>query len=154
MSGVILVFVWRLCVFYILLFMQKTAYEMRISDWSSDVCSSVLDDPGRQQPFPAVPAQHRARRPGPGHDRAVADGAVAVHHRTSSGCTAPSLYTASIGVSAVGPSPSTPSGQVPAAISARPRLSPSPSRLSIFRRSRVNDPRLTGPLTHRTTGNP
>src|SRR3546814_14619487 len=24
--------------------MQKTAYEMRISDWSSDVCSSDLDD--------------------------------------------------------------------------------------------------------------
>src|SRR3546814_1527802 len=31
------------------LFKQKTAYEMRISDWSSDVCSSDLvfqDDPG------------------------------------------------------------------------------------------------------------
>src|SRR3546814_5464826 len=28
-----------LCVF---LFKQKTAYEMRISDWSSDVCSSDL----------------------------------------------------------------------------------------------------------------
>src|SRR3546814_12962569 len=28
---------------YIFLFMQKTAYEMRISDWSSDVCSSDLD---------------------------------------------------------------------------------------------------------------
>src|SRR3546814_1534041 len=29
-------------------FKQKTAYEMRISDWSSDVCSSDLqeDDPG------------------------------------------------------------------------------------------------------------
>src|SRR3546814_20766193 len=25
-------------------FMQKTAYEMRISDWSSDVCSSDLDE--------------------------------------------------------------------------------------------------------------
>src|SRR3546814_5678568 len=25
------------------LFKQKTAYEMRISDWSSDVCSSDLD---------------------------------------------------------------------------------------------------------------
>src|SRR3546814_4227603 len=25
------------------LFQQKTAYEMRISDWSSDVCSSDLD---------------------------------------------------------------------------------------------------------------
>src|SRR3546814_6973911 len=26
-------------------FKQKTAYEMRISDWSSDVCSSDLCDP-------------------------------------------------------------------------------------------------------------
>src|SRR3546814_2303025 len=25
---------------------QKTAYEMRISDWSSDVCSSDLEPPG------------------------------------------------------------------------------------------------------------
>src|SRR3546814_2191789 len=30
---------WFLCVFF---FKQKTAYEMRISDWSSDVCSSDL----------------------------------------------------------------------------------------------------------------
>src|SRR3546814_16102665 len=28
-------------------FKQKTAYEMRISDWSSDVCSSDLDRAGR-----------------------------------------------------------------------------------------------------------
>src|SRR3546814_2268393 len=31
---------WRMCVFFF--FKQKTAYEMRISDWSSDVCSSDL----------------------------------------------------------------------------------------------------------------
>src|SRR3546814_7678669 len=30
-------------VFLIFLFKQKTAYEMRISDWSSDVCSSDLE---------------------------------------------------------------------------------------------------------------
>src|SRR3546814_6461851 len=30
------------CAFFC--FKQKTAYEMRISDWSSDVCSSDLDD--------------------------------------------------------------------------------------------------------------
>src|SRR3546814_6040691 len=29
-------------VFVVLFFKQKTAYEMRISDWSSDVCSSDL----------------------------------------------------------------------------------------------------------------
>src|SRR3546814_10263298 len=28
--------------FLIMFFKQKTAYEMRFSDWSSDVCSSVL----------------------------------------------------------------------------------------------------------------
>src|SRR3546814_7884521 len=32
---------------YIFVFKQKTAYEMRISDWSSDVCSSDL--PGQHQ---------------------------------------------------------------------------------------------------------
>src|SRR3546814_20743711 len=31
-----------LCVFVFFFFKQKTAYEMRISDWSSDVCSSDL----------------------------------------------------------------------------------------------------------------
>src|SRR3546814_17134605 len=30
------------CVFVVFFFKQKTAYEMRISDWSSDVCSSDL----------------------------------------------------------------------------------------------------------------
>src|SRR3546814_5298305 len=30
-----------MCIFFF--FKQKTAYEMRISDWSSDVCSSDLD---------------------------------------------------------------------------------------------------------------
>src|SRR3546814_7422969 len=31
------------CFFVCFFFKQKTAYEMRISDWSSDVCSSDLD---------------------------------------------------------------------------------------------------------------
>src|SRR3546814_6540076 len=37
--------------FVLFLFKQKTAYEMRISDWSSDVCSSDLidDDDGAEQ---------------------------------------------------------------------------------------------------------
>src|SRR3546814_7158786 len=30
------------CLFLFFFFKQKTAYEMRISDWSSDVCSSDL----------------------------------------------------------------------------------------------------------------
>src|SRR3546814_2195299 len=33
--------------FIVLFFKQKTAYEMRISDWSSDVCSSDLQQPAR-----------------------------------------------------------------------------------------------------------
>src|SRR3546814_12714870 len=33
-----------LFVFFVFFFKQKTAYEMRISDWSSDVCSSDLLD--------------------------------------------------------------------------------------------------------------
>src|SRR3546814_6791310 len=36
-----------LCIFFF--FKQKTAYEMRISDWSSDVCSSDLLPPGRSK---------------------------------------------------------------------------------------------------------
>src|SRR3546814_3682065 len=34
--------VWLLVVCFFFFFKQKTAYEMRISDWSSDVCSSDL----------------------------------------------------------------------------------------------------------------
>src|SRR3546814_9446356 len=33
---------WLLLFFVFFFFKQKTAYEMRISDWSSDVCSSDL----------------------------------------------------------------------------------------------------------------
>src|SRR3546814_12494598 len=41
---------------YFFLFKQKTAYEMRISDWSSDVCSSDLfaRDLGREHAFGRV----------------------------------------------------------------------------------------------------
>src|SRR3546814_4767264 len=35
----------------VLFFKQKTAYEMRISDWSSDVCSSDLPDPDGPRTF-------------------------------------------------------------------------------------------------------
>src|SRR3546814_6339054 len=34
--------IFAVCVFFFFFFKQKTAYEMRISDWSSDVCSSDL----------------------------------------------------------------------------------------------------------------
>src|SRR3546814_2898324 len=40
-------------------FKQKTAYEMRISDWSSDVCSSDLNNVHEQD----QPGDHRDQRP-------------------------------------------------------------------------------------------
>src|SRR3546814_9969141 len=45
-----------MCFFF---FKQKTAYEMRISDWSSDVCSSDLADVRR----PYGPQRWTSRRP-------------------------------------------------------------------------------------------
>src|SRR3546814_12037662 len=50
-------------VFVVFFFKQKTAYEMRISDWSSDVCSSDLDVP----PRPVRPPG-RMRNCRPAHD--------------------------------------------------------------------------------------
>src|SRR3546814_10352277 len=54
-----------MCVFFFF-FKQKTAYEMRISDWSSDVCSSdlVYDRGG---PYGARCAQRVAKRDGAAH---------------------------------------------------------------------------------------
>src|SRR3546814_12905719 len=58
-----------LCLFFFF-FNQKTAYEMRISDWSSDVCSSDLtrDRCTRHRhrptkPLPLHPRPRRSRRP-------------------------------------------------------------------------------------------
>src|SRR3546814_5246392 len=42
MCQTIRVLLFRSC--FLFFFKQKTAYEMRISDWSSDVCSSDLQD--------------------------------------------------------------------------------------------------------------
>src|SRR3546814_9541687 len=41
------IFIGLLVLFFF--FKQKTAYEMRISDWSSDVCSSYLAAPQERQ---------------------------------------------------------------------------------------------------------
>src|SRR3546814_4290812 len=46
------------CIFFF--FKQKTAYEMRISDWSSDVCSSDLLGRGVVQHNAAVDAREEA----------------------------------------------------------------------------------------------
>src|SRR3546814_5501093 len=57
----------------VIFFKQKTAYEMRISDWSSDVCSSDLE-PGRRD-------GHPRRRQRAGDDGDMADaGALFQHH--------------------------------------------------------------------------
>src|SRR3546814_14890213 len=64
-----------MCVCLFFFFKQKTAYEMRISDWSSDVCSSDLvegraERGGETAPDPARPARalsgRRPRRVDPG----------------------------------------------------------------------------------------
>src|SRR3546814_13402198 len=61
-----------MCFFWCFFFKQKTAYEMRISDWSSDVCSSDLQ---AAHPVPQRIAgdrrqnrhpQRYARKPEPG----------------------------------------------------------------------------------------
>src|SRR3546814_12315783 len=54
-------------VMLIFFFKQKTAYEMRISDWSSDVCSTdlahgLLRGPGRRAREGTVSAQRADRR--------------------------------------------------------------------------------------------
>src|SRR3546814_3495147 len=46
-----------MCIFF---FKQKTAYEMRMSDWSSDVCSSDLRESGTESC--GAPAKRRHER--------------------------------------------------------------------------------------------
>src|SRR3546814_5826847 len=60
--------------FFVFFFKQKTAYEMRISDWSSDVCSSDLLPP---EPFPESGVATGLRRSLRG-SRAVPRGPVPV----------------------------------------------------------------------------
>src|SRR3546814_3146218 len=49
-----------LCSYFFFFFKQKTAYEMRISDWSSDVCSSDLSsrraNRSRRHRLPPLPS--------------------------------------------------------------------------------------------------
>src|SRR3546814_3953365 len=66
---------------HVCFFKQKTAYEMRISDWSSDVCSSDLRQSWPSSPSPAALAaagieqrlQLAGQRVGPGGDVAGAE---------------------------------------------------------------------------------
>src|SRR3546814_9929167 len=69
--------------FFFFFFKQKTAYEMRISDWSSDVCSSdLLADAARRkklgsalETFAGEPRDHQKVAQG------FANGLVIVHDR-------------------------------------------------------------------------
>src|SRR3546814_2719758 len=58
-------FIFVNCFFF---FKQKTAYEMRISDWSSDVCSSDLRQARRALRLPAGILLGRHRLDGQGPD--------------------------------------------------------------------------------------
>src|SRR3546814_1634380 len=53
-----------LSLWFFCFFKQKTAYELRISDWSSDVCSSdLVDEPqGHRHPLSDVRDRRRHRR--------------------------------------------------------------------------------------------
>src|SRR3546814_2767334 len=72
-----------LCVFF---FKQKTAYELRISDWSSDVCSSDLN---QQAVAPGNPAfdvggiENGLARPGRSGDKLFVAANIARLRRTA-----------------------------------------------------------------------
>src|SRR3546814_5615861 len=62
------------CFFF---FKQKTAYEMRISDWSSDVCSSDLAE--REIAEPRLAFSRRVK-PGAQHQETAANIVVIARH--------------------------------------------------------------------------
>src|SRR3546814_1637831 len=65
-------------------FRQKTAYEMRISDWSSDVCSSDLPD-RKPLAFLCIAASHFAATQHPDVRRRSAGGFSLARHRVAGG---------------------------------------------------------------------
>src|SRR3546814_3845249 len=77
-------------VLFLFFFKQKTAYEMRISDWSSDVCSSDLaSSPTR--PIPPTTARPRRRKscatsPGAGSITSSPAGARSEERRVGKEC--------------------------------------------------------------------
>src|SRR3546814_2251420 len=81
-------------VVFVFFFKQKTAYEMRISDWSSDVCSSDLSLPHPPSPAKLPPSrgQKRGAAPcGPAPGMAPADGGPAYCQLAFSACR-PALF--------------------------------------------------------------
>src|SRR3546814_12908277 len=69
------------CSFVFFFFKQKTAYEMRISDWSSDVCSSDLEGDRRAVGDRAADDQSRYRRSVDAQEPAVRSVPQAVRER-------------------------------------------------------------------------
>src|SRR3546814_6654264 len=81
-------YVIQLCAYLFFFFKQKTAYEMRISDWSSDVCSSDLKEGHRLAAVDQAmivgkrKIHHRADHDlSVAHDRPVLDAVHAKHGR-------------------------------------------------------------------------
>src|SRR3546814_4671343 len=75
-----------LSLFFLFFFKQKTAYEMRISDWSSDVCSSDLRPVDRARRLQRRRAETESMRMGGGltyhaTGRAVSRDGYVVHLR-------------------------------------------------------------------------
>src|SRR3546814_12026076 len=70
--------------------MQKTAYDMRISDWSSDVCSSDLDPSGgvRLSPALRVGDDHWPRPSCPPTTAMESSRSMASPNRCQSNCSA------------------------------------------------------------------
>src|SRR3546814_12974902 len=71
-------------------FKQKTAYEVRISDWSSDVCSSDLPPARRSAPGvrvarAAVPRKLATLTPPAGEERMCHAGAASTARESASG---------------------------------------------------------------------
>src|SRR3546814_2338906 len=77
-----------LCVFF---FKQKTAYEMRISDWSSDVCSSDLT-------VPAIPVAVSGNAP-------FAAAEISTLSRVASACAAAALASDAASIARAAPGP-------------------------------------------------
>src|SRR3546814_4881387 len=69
-------------VFFVVFFKQKTAYEMRISDWSSDVCSSDLQLKDRKADAPtSIAERDPGFRGGGPPGESVRGGRQPRHHR-------------------------------------------------------------------------
>src|SRR3546814_7221600 len=91
-------FVYSLDVLCFVFVMQNTAYDLRICDWSSDVCSSDLAGDGKRANAIAACRKHTAKE-----DDVAADGAGAAQRccanaRHSGGCRLVAVHQQRAGV--------------------------------------------------------